>query len=326
MGKVMDRFGAISQRTLGERLALSARPAVEAILLAAVALGCAQAGWSILTPSSAGALGAAGDDQTPSRDMTIAQSPFAPHAMDGSARSHAVSALLSSVQLSGIRMADDPDRSGAMFTMSDGGQRAFMVGQEVADGVTLSDVEADYVLLTYGSSQHRLDMTAPSGFSFARAMMGMDQQAAAPPPNAVAASAPAAAADLTSATQDGASAPPESAFAVGGAESADAGGESSAPAAPAAGAEFSEADRSWLASTLAHVEMGEDRAVGWRIEEPAPEAVLAAGLLPGDLVVSVNNAGPNDLVAALAAAQSGQVTLEVQRDDTRLSLALNAAP
>ena len=68
---------------LRERAAGALRPSVEALLLAAVALGCAQAGWTVLTPSNASAT-ASTTDETDDNLLTVAdvRSPFAPEAGD----------------------------------------------------------------------------------------------------------------------------------------------------------------------------------------------------------------------------------------------------
>lgn len=279
-------FGASALRG---RLADAVRPSIEALLLAAVALGCAQAGWTLLTPSNAGAANSSSSDNNEPITFDVAdiQSPFAPDAAGMSAGSHAVAALLSSVQLNGVRMADDPSRSGAMFTLGDGAQRAFMMGQEIADGVTLAEVSADYVLLSYAGGQRRLEMAAAAPtFSFARAMMGLSPTNEAPPAEA----AQIAAID---------------------------------PPIPALGP-VSASDRAWLAATLAHIEMRAGRAHGWRVADQMPEAARAAGLVPGDLVTSVNGAGPDNLIAALAAAQSGSVALEIERGGDRLTISIQA--
>jgi len=166
---------------LTARVTSAVRPSIEAMLLAAVALGCAQAGWTLLTPGTAGASTAGADDSVDTRHDTVeVQSPFAPDAGQMGGSSHAVAAMLSGMQLNGVRMSTDPARDGAVLTMGDGAQRAFMVGQEVADGVTLYDVEADYVLLAYAGGQQRLQMAAGPSFSFARAMMGLSPAVGAP--------------------------------------------------------------------------------------------------------------------------------------------------
>ena len=90
------------------RVGKSVRPGVEALLLAAVALGCAQAGWGIVTPNAANALSDVNTDEATPEPIVSAQtySPFAPHTIGGS--THAMAALLSSVQLNGVRMSLDP--------------------------------------------------------------------------------------------------------------------------------------------------------------------------------------------------------------------------
>jgi general secretion pathway protein C len=259
------------------------------MLLAAVALGCAQAGWTLLTPGAAGASNASVGGEDPVFDVAGVQSPFAPDAGGLSASSHAVAALLSSIELNGIRMSADPARSGAMFTLGEGEQRAFLVGEEVAEGVTLTSVEAGFVLLEYNGGERRLEMTAAPEFSFARAMMGLEPAAGAP------------------ALVDPSATPSVA--------------EAGADLAPARYAEFSAEDRAWLASTLSRVEMESGVARGWRVVGPA-QAAFAAGLREGDLVTAVNGAGPRDLIAALAAAQSGRIELQIERNAAPLTLVI----
>lgn len=255
------------------RVGKSVRPGVEALLLAAVALGCAQAGWGIVTPNAANALSDVNADEATPEPIVSAQtySPFTPHTIGGS--THAMAALLSSVQLNGVRMSLDPALSGAMFTLADGAQRAFLIGQEISDGVTLADVQAEYVIVAYEGGQRRLDMAAGPSFSFARAMMGLEPAPGAP--QQVSAEAP-----------------------------------------------LSEADRAWLLATVRNVESANGAPRGWRIDASAPERVRAAGLQTGDLVISINGARPGDLAGALAAAQSGALRLEIERDGAPMALTL----
>lgn len=264
---------------LSERLNGALRPSVEALLLAAVALGCAQAGWMLLAPGQANAsVSANGESQS---DLLVeaseVRSPFSPDATD--AAGHAVSAALSSLQLKGLRMASDPLRSGAMFTMPDGGQRAFLIGQEVVAGVVLDEVGVDYVSLSYAGGERRLDMSAAPEFSFARAMMGLQPAPGAPPLAVIIDSA-------------------------------------SVPAA------ISADDRAWLAQSLARVETGADGVRGWRVDGSMPDAVAGAGLRAGDLVVSVNGHGADDLAGVIAAARTSHIVLEIERAGIRQSLAL----
>lgn len=263
---------------LQDRLIGLARPGVEAILLAAVALGCAQAGWGLLTPGSAGAANSTTSDEAEplrivARDV---RSPFAPEAAGVEANSHAAAALVSSIQLVGVRVSDEHARSGAMFSLGDGAQRAFVIGQEISSGVRLADVQADYVIVSYDGGQRQLDMAAPPAFSFARALLGH--------------------ADALAAVQASATPAPQA-----------------APATPFAQAGVTEQDTAWFAMMLGSVENGENGLSGWRVTAPLPAAARAAGLREGDLIVSVNGVGPGDPAAVLQAAGQGSVELAVRR-------------
>ena len=167
---------------LKKRALAAVRPGVEVMLLAAVALGCAQAGWSILTPSTAGAYNPTneGDAQTARLDAIDIVSPFEPNIADGDQQSQAVAALLSGVQLSGLRQASASAPGGAVLTLNDGAQRAFAVGQEISAGVSLAEVGADYVLISYTGGQRQISMSAGPSYSFARAMMGLEPAPGAP--------------------------------------------------------------------------------------------------------------------------------------------------
>ena len=163
-----------------EKLGAAVRPGVEATLLAAVALGCAQTGWSVLAPGSAGA--SSGNSGPNVRLMNAAnadaRTPFAPGVSADGAAARAAVALAESLKLDGVRMAEDPARSGAFFTMADGAQRAFAVGQEIAPGVTLDDVRAQYVVISYTGGAREIPLQRVSSYSFARALMGARADAA----------------------------------------------------------------------------------------------------------------------------------------------------
>lgn len=172
------KLAAVTGVSLRERAVGLVRPGVEAVLLAAVAFGCAQAGWSLIAPNSAGA-SATGDEPERVRVAGAAvRSPFAPEAVAADAASHAAQTLLASVQLAGVRMANDPAQSGAVFTLDGETQRAFTVGQEISAGVRLTEVGADYVLLSYAGGQQQISMPAAPTYSFARALMGEAQRSA----------------------------------------------------------------------------------------------------------------------------------------------------
>ncbi len=273
----MTKFRLADRRNqpIGERLNAAMRPGVEALLLAAVALGCAQAGWTLLSPGQANATVSSGAERPTDTvlEVTEVRSPFSPDASDIAA--HAITATLSGLQLNGLRMASDPVRSGAMFTLPDGGQRAFLIGQEVVDGVVLSEVGVDYVSLSYVGGERRLEMTAAPAFSFARAMMGLEPAPGAPPALAVT--------------------------------------EAVAETVPGMATSISDADRVWLAQTLARAEISADGTRGLRLAGDLPGAISHAGLRTGDLVVSVNGRSVDDLTAVASAAAAPQVVLEVER-------------
>lgn len=273
--------------TAGARALGMVRPSVEALLLAAVALGCAQAGWSILAPSDAGALNAPtlDDSESSTLDRGVVQSPFAPLATEGG--SHAIDALLSTMQLAGVRMATDDGRSGAFLTLADGAQRAYLVGQEVAPGVTLEAVGADSVVLAYDGGQRQLQMSAGPSFSFARAMMGLEPAPGAPP--------------FAAAEQQVAQHAPQHAQEPTVAEA------SPAAAMRAAGANGS----AWLGA-LQPAQSANGRA-GLRISGALPEAARSAGLMDGDIIVAINGAAPQDAANLMAAAQRESLQLSVER-------------
>ncbi|MGE3248958.1 MAG: type II secretion system protein N [Hyphomonadaceae bacterium] len=296
---------AASASGLSRRASAMVRPGVEALLLAAVALGCAQAGWSVIAPNAAlGSADAPGDEarERTHTQMTAAQvrSPFAPAAAEGA--SHAAAALLSGIQLAGVRMADDPAHSGAVLTLEGGAQRAFLVGQEISAGVTLSEVRPDYVLLSYQGGQRQVSMQgAPTRQSFARALMG---EAPAVAPEAAAASAQVQAPQTESESAPIAQAPVARV----------------APASLAA-----PENEAWLLQTLSHLERADGRARGWRVAGPVPGDAAAAGLREGDLVVAVNGVGPAYAFLALRSMEQGRVELSVERaDGSRARLSLSA--
>jgi general secretion pathway protein C len=289
------------------------RPGVEAMLLAAVALGCAQAGWSAIAPHEAGASGASpSDTPAPLPAQAELRSPFSPLAGMAGA-SNAAAALAASVQLAGVRMSDDPAHSGAVLTLEDGVQRAFVVGQEIAPGLSLADVRADYVLLSYEGGQTQLAMqSAPPAYSFARALMGQEpappQSAEQAQPQPVAMAAPVA--QASPAAAPAAAAPVAQAI------------PAAAPAAAAPAAQASVEEAAWLASTLGNLVVEQGEARGWRVSGPVPARVAEAGLQNGDIITSINGASPTDAAAALGAVAQERVMLSVQRGGERLTISL----
>lgn len=317
MARVRKLALSTSAAGFRERALGAVRPGVEALLLAAVALGCAQAGWSVLTPSTAGASNTETDGDGHNIQVSDVVSPFAPNYLEGDAQSHAIAALLSGVQLSGVRVSTDAARSGAVLTLSDGAQHAFSIGQEISSGVVLSKVGADYVLVSYAGGQQQITMSTPRTFSFARAMMGLDQAPGVAAPAQEQASS--ASLQLSSTPPRATEAAPTQVSTV---ENAFAQPQpiqtSAAPSAPPP----SQSDVAWLQTTLTQTELQDGQPHGWRVAEPLPQIALSAGLQSGDVIVAVNGAGPADRAALLTAMQSQRLELAVQRGDQRLSLTI----
>jgi len=290
------------------RAAAAVRPSVEALLLAAVALGCAQAGWGALTPHDAGASGAApADDALANVTPADVRTPFNPTASAEGA-SNAVAALAANVTLVGVRMADEPGRSGAVLSLEDGAQRAFVIGQEISAGLRLSAVQPDHVVIAFDGGERRLAMAAPARASFALALMGRAEAPAGPALATLAPDEPAMAADASPGDN--------------GVRSPFAATVAAAPAAQPMLSSLAVRDEgvapehaAWLAATLAQVESRNGAPYGWRVAAPAPDAARAAGIAPGDLVLSVNGAGPSRALEALSAAAGGDVVIEIERAD-----------
>jgi general secretion pathway protein C len=158
----------------GARASGLVRPAVEAALVAAVAFGCAQVGWAVLAPPSADATGTpdmgARSESAPTADAPIL-SPFAPMASAADVGSQAVSAELATLTLAGVRASLDPTRSSAIFTLADGGQRAFRVGDDVVAGVRLTEVSGGAATLSFAGGERTFALAPRRDASFAQALL-----------------------------------------------------------------------------------------------------------------------------------------------------------
>lgn len=312
MAKSRKMLLTTSVSGLRERALSAVRPGVEAMLLAAVALGCAQAGWSVLTPSTAGAFNPTNESDADAARVDVSEvvSPFAPNYSNNDAQSHAVAALLSGMQLSGVRVSTEPLRSGAVLTMNDGAQRAFSIGDEIGAGVTLSDVGADYVLVSYQGGQQEISMSTAPSYSFARAMMGLEPAPGAPQLASAAPEQVAMAAPAVAPTVVAAAAPQE---AVSAATSVFA---TSAAVTP----EMQTQGMDWLRATLAQPLEGQN--AGWRLAEPLPQVALDAGLRSGDTVISVNGGASADVLTDLSSPPQS-LALSVMRDGQLVTLTID---
>lgn len=265
------------------------RPGAEAALLAGVAIGCAQIGWRVVSPDAFD-FSVADAEPVETVQATALRSPFAPlGAIE--AGDPVMHADLSGIRVVGVRMAKEPDQSGAVLIMGDGVQRSFLVGYEIAGGVTLADVASDHIVVALGDEEQSLMLERPQARSpsLALALMGVPQ-------------------DLP--TEQ----PVQVAFA----------GDSSARAVSMPAAEPADAG-SWLVATAGQVEMRAAKPFAWRAAASMPDQLRKAGLQPGDLILSVNGVGPADGQARLLAAARGPMSLKVERyTGERVALSLPA--
>jgi type II secretory pathway component PulC len=267
---------------IGDRTIGALRPGVEAILLAAVALGCAQAGWEVMSPRYATAANPSPNDDMESAPAVTAEadfvSPFAPDGAGHDSASSAANAILSNLRVVGVRMAADPGRSGAI--LDQGGQHgAFTVGDDLGAGVELVAVQPNGIEVSIAGTRRLIAIEQQdSGPSFARAMMGLSPVDTAPQ-IAVAANE----VEPVSATRISA---------IGG-------------------------EAAWLSAAMGAMEYdATGAAVGWRVSAAAPAQMREAGLQPGDLVVAVNGQVPG---AMASIDPQAPITLTVRRANAALA-------
>jgi type II secretory pathway component PulC len=310
---VSRAFRSSANRARVEQPLISAvRPGVEAAVLAAVAFGCAHAGWAILTPPAFGSLDERGSDGAwntgvsayQTNDDAVLVSPFAPEAAVAAGGSSAASAFASTVQLVGVRMSEEPARSGAIVVMQDGSQRAFMVGQELSAGVRLSRVTPGGISLSFEGGEREVSLASPpETFSFAAAMMGRVEAPADVTLAALSYDAPLVAVD-------GHETPTPFASASRSVEVEP--NMLSAAMAPVQGAPGSHAIVQYL-SALVAAQGGAIPADGLRLSGPLPSSIAAMGLQEGDVVIAINGVGAQDAPSLLSAGVSGPLEFTVRR-------------
>lgn len=167
------------------RVSALVRPAVEAALVAAVAFGCAQAGWAVLAPPAADATAApdaAARSETVTAPGAPMASPFAPAVSAADVGSQAAAAELATLTLAGVRASLDPDRSSAIFTLADGAQRAFRVGDDVVAGVRLAAVSGGSATLSFTGGERTFTLAARQEASFAQALLARPEAGGAATP------------------------------------------------------------------------------------------------------------------------------------------------
>jgi type II secretory pathway component PulC len=275
------------------------RPGGEALLLAGVAFGCVQLGWSAVSPGGAErvSLALVSDNGAVAAERPL-RSPFAPASQAEGVRAGAQPAAIAGIKVAGVRIADLAEQSGAIIGFPDGSQRPFLVGHEVVEGVVLSEVRGDRIVLAFdgGTQVLAVEPAAASG-SFALALMGRSEYPAAElvlASNATATAGATATATATATTS-----------------------KYSLPEASSAAQMNVRSDAStnaqWLMATMSHAEMRNGQVYAWRVATTPPKMATDAGLQVGDLIVAVNGNTPGDPAAVLAAASSGRISIAVER-------------
>jgi S1-C subfamily serine protease len=290
---------AVSDRAFG-----AVRPAVEAVMLAAVALGSAQAGWSVLTAGPAGA-----SDLTDTLRTTVQpisapvdlRSPFTAPGSADAAQSQAAVAALSGLEVFGVRMALDPARSAALVSLPDGGQRAVQVGQALATGLRLQEVQPGYIVVAFSGGTRQVplsgtDSAAPR-VSYAAALMGRAQLPASPAAELAGGSAP----------QPVSSGPDRSPFTIAVTPAVAAPSVAIAPASAIADGTTAAQAAALAAVTIA------GGVTGVMVPDPIPPFAAAQGLLAGDVVTAVNGQPVSDMASVAAAMSEGRAELTIQR-------------
>jgi len=269
------------------------RPGAEAVLLAGIAIGCAQIGWRIAAPDKPEL---AFSDTSPlaaeANLVSDIRSPFAPFG-DHLAGDDTPHADINGIRLVGVRMSSEPDSSGAVLVLGDGVQRSFLVGYEIAQGVRLEEVASTHIVVSIGGAHESLalERATPTGPSLALALLGVPQSVPAGQQQ------PVQTASINDVSANAVSLPVTS-----NANTA-----------------------AWLMSTAGQIEVRGGVPYAWRAATALPEA----GVKAGDLIISVNGIGPGDGQAKLLSAARGPITLLAERrsgERVRLSLSSGISP
>lgn len=303
MRKVRRSWSAASSDAVSDRAFGAVRPAVEAVMLAAVALGSAQAGWSLLTAGPAGASDLSDTLRATAQPASAAvdlRSPFAAAGTAEAVQSQAAVAALAGLEVVGVRMALDPARSAALINLPDGGQRAVQVGQTLASGLRLEQVQPGYIVVTFPGGTREVALAGAEAnaqrVSYAAALMGRAQLPAATRATPAVAAAP----------QPVSSGPDRSPF-------------TTTAVATAVGPDLA------LSAVTAPVPSATLAAGGVRVPEQVPALAAAQGLRAGDVITAVNGQPVSDMAAVAAAITQGRADLTVQRGaDAPLQLTVTA--
>lgn len=320
MRKVKRSLLSDANETVQSRAAALVRPTVEAALLAAVAIGFAQAGWNFVQISRAGGAGAGGLEPTGSLGRAgPLQTPFEPAAAFGGPDQAELA--LAGLEVQGVRAGVGSLAGGAILKLADGRQQAFLVGHEVSPGVLFTAVTREGISVSVGGVERTLALAgAPgrsTGPSYADQLMGRE----GPGQSAV---VQVAAADVAAPAQITAL----SARPLGG-QDGQAPLAAALPAAPALAA-LDAADKAWLQQTFAAKVATHNGQAGFLLGAPLPRAVAEAGFKPGDVVVRINGEPLDNPLTALSAVKSGRpLSLGVMGADGQIrtiSIAVGETP
>src|SRR4051812_15432396 len=156
------RLAFDSRRLIGRARGVNGWTALEAALLALIALQCARLIWTALTPVGpigdwrpAGGAGSA----IASSGVLGSFDPF--FRLSGAAGPATVTSL--NLKLFGVRQDQASGRGSAIIAGSDGQQRSIAVGEEVGPGVTLKAVDFDSVTISRGGADEQLFMDQSQG-------------------------------------------------------------------------------------------------------------------------------------------------------------------
>ncbi|MFL6843468.1 MAG: type II secretion system protein N [Allosphingosinicella sp.] len=154
------RLAFDSRRLIGRARGVSGWTALEAALLALIAIQCARLVWTIVTPvGPVGEWSAGGGAPPASSEALTGFDPF--FRLTGGGGPATITSL--NLKLFGIRQDQASGRGSAIIATSDGQQKSFAVGDEIEPGVILKAVAFDNVTISRGGADEQLFMDQSQG-------------------------------------------------------------------------------------------------------------------------------------------------------------------
>jgi type II secretory pathway component PulC len=172
-------FGLLQRQIAGSPVGRltsgSVLPMLEAVLVGAVAFGVVQYTWALLTPPSLAAASSAPQSLAglsasgAARLTSVTRTPFTPNArfsepaltvsLEGAAPVMGTApAALASLRLAGVRTGARPSQGSAYIGVGDAAQRVVIVGDSPVEGVTLTAVHGDHVIVRHAGGSSRLSL------------------------------------------------------------------------------------------------------------------------------------------------------------------------